>query len=156
MNNKRITEVDVFGNFLKSKGLSSTKQRNFILREVFRNHGHFEAEDIVDALKRRKSRVSRATVYRTLTHLEECNLIRTVDLGHGHSHYEHTLGHTHHEHLYCEQCGKIVEFSDTILEEQINRIAESNRFYLTNHTVQMFGICYTCRTKKAGKVRQRN
>ncbi len=153
MGNKIETEADIFGNFLKSKGLSSTKQRNYILREVFRNHDHFEAEDIVDALKKRKSRVGRATVYRTLSHLEECGLIRRVDLGHGHSHYEHTLGHTHHEHLYCERCGKIVEFTDTILEKRILRIAEKNLFALTNHTVQMFGVCEDCRAGKSGKSR---
>ena len=143
-NDLKQSEIDIFENFLRMKGLSSTRQRKLILKEVFRNHDHFEADDIVDTLKRRKLRVSRATVYRTLAHLEECSLIRKVDLGHGHSHYEHTLGHEHHEHLYCKKCGKIIEFSDSILENRIMNIAKSKDFTVLDHTVQIFGICGKC------------
>ena len=144
MKKRSNQEIEIFSNFLKHKGLSVTKQRSLILDQVFRNHNHFEAEEIVEALKKRELRVSRATVYRTLTHLEDCNLIRKVDLGHGHSHYEHILGHEHHEHLYCEKCGKIIEFTDPILENRIKKISESNRFKLASHTVQIFGICKEC------------
>lgn len=140
-------EVEIFSKFLKDKGLSITTQRRLILDQVFKDHNHFEAEEIVGALKKRKLRVSRATVYRALAHLEDCNLIRKVDLGHGHSHYEHILGHKHHEHLYCEKCGKLLEFSDPTLEGRINRIAESNRFTITSHKVQIFGICGKCSKK---------
>ncbi len=141
---KNQNEIDVFENFLKMKGLSSTRQRKLVLSEVFRNHDHFEADDIVDALKKRKLRVSRATVYRSLAYLEECSLIRKIDLGHGHSHYEHTLGHEHHEHLYCKKCGKIIEFSDTILENRLMKIAKSKNFTVLDHAVQIFGICEKC------------
>lgn len=141
-------EIDIFRRFLKHKGLSVTKQRRLVLEEVFKNHNHFEAEEIVGLLRKRNLRVSRATVYRTLTHLENCNLIRKVDLGHGHSHYEHILGHEHHEHLYCEKCGKLLEFSDPILEGRIIDIAQSNRFTITSHTIQIFGLCERCGKKR--------
>lgn len=141
-------EIDIFRRFLKHKGLSVTKQRRLVLEEVFKNHNHFEAEEIVGLLRKRNLRVSRATVYRTLTHLENCNLIRKVDLGHGHSHYEHILGHEHHEHLYCEKCGKLLEFSDPVLEGRIIDIAQSNRFTITSHTIQIFGLCERCGKKR--------
>jgi Fur family ferric uptake transcriptional regulator len=145
---KNSKEAEIFSGFLKSKGLSFTKQRRLVLEEVFRNHNHFEAEEIVELLRKKNQHVSRATVYRTLTHLEDCSLIGKVDLGHGHSHYEHILGHEHHEHLYCEKCGKLLEFSDSLLERRIVRIAESNRFTITSHTVQIFGICNKCGKKE--------
>ena len=78
-NRKNGTEVEMFSDFLKKKGLSVTKQRRLVLDQVFKNHNHFEAEEIVVLLRKRNLRVSRATVYRTLTHLEDCNLIRKVD-----------------------------------------------------------------------------
>lgn len=152
--NTKVKEQHVFSEYLKSKGLSHTKPRQLILEEVFRNHEHFEAEDIVDALKKRNLRVSRATVYRTLTYLEECDLIRKVDLGHSHLHYEHTLGHNHHEHLYCVKCGKIIEVTDTILENRIGTIADHYNFAVSYHGVQIFGICKLCQvksTKSSGK-----
>lgn len=145
---KNNKEIKIFSKFLKHKGLSVTKQRKLVLTQVFRNHNHFEADEIVEMLRKKDLRVSRATVYRTLAHLEECNLIRKVDLGHGHSHYEHILGHEHHEHLYCEKCGKIIEFADSILENRIKKISKSNRFKLASHTVQIFGICKDCNIKR--------
>ncbi len=144
MNRDRLSEREIFSNFLKTKGLSSTRQRKTILDEVFRNHNHFEADDIVEALRKKNSRVSRATVYRTLAHLESCKLIRKVDLGHGHSHFEHTFGHRHHEHLYCNNCGNLMEFNDPALEDRIEKIAASHGFTITNHAVQIFGICKKC------------
>jgi Fur family ferric uptake transcriptional regulator len=145
---KNNNEIEIFKMFLKQKGLTLTVQRKLVLDQVFRNHDHFEAEEIVEALKKRNLRVSRATVYRTLAHLEECDLIRKVDLRHGHSHYEHILGHEHHEHLYCEKCGKLLEFSDHILEDRIKNIAELNKYSITSHTIQIFGICKDCNKKR--------
>ena len=137
----------LFKQFLKERGLSFTRQRKVILEQIFRDHDHFEAEEIVGALRNRKIRVSRATVYRTLSCLENCNLIRRIDLGHGHSHFEHTLGHTHHEHLYCKKCGKIIEFTDAALEERIGTISKLNHFVVLTHTVQIFGLCKDCNIK---------
>jgi Fur family ferric uptake transcriptional regulator len=145
---KNNKEIEIFNRFLKHRGLSVTRQRRLVLDQVFKNHDHFEAEEIVEMLRKRNRRVSRATVYRTLAHLEDCSLIRRVDLGHGHSHYEHILGHEHHEHIYCEKCGNLLEFSDPTLERRINNIAESNKFTITSHTVQIFGICKDCNKKR--------
>lgn len=148
MGKNNSTESEIFLKFLKENGLSYTRPRKRILEQIFMNHDHFDAEDIVEALRKRNSRVSRATVYRTLVHLEDCSLIRRVDLGHEHSHFEHTLGHKHHEHLYCKKCGNVIEFTDSILENRINKISELNRFNVINHTVQIFGICENCRKKR--------
>ncbi len=142
------TENILFKNFLKRKGLTLTKQRDLVLTQVFKNHTHFEADEIVDTLRKNNSRVSRATVYRTLAHLNECGLIRKIDLGHGHSHFEHILGHQHHEHLYCEKCENIIEFSDPTLEERINEISRDHNFTITNHAVMLFGKCNKCNKKK--------
>ncbi|MBN1983362.1 MAG: transcriptional repressor [Chitinivibrionales bacterium] len=145
MKQKPLHEAQrLFSQFLKTKGLSATQQRQSICEQVYRNHDHFEAEDIAEALKKRHMRVSRATVYRTLTYLERCRLIRKVDLGHGHFHYEHIVGHTHHEHLYCQQCGRVIEVCDTTLEERIAAIADMHGFTIDSHAVQMFGTCSQC------------
>ncbi len=141
-------ENEIFYQFLKNRGLSFTRPRKLILEQIYRDHDHFDVEEVVEALRKRKSRVSRATVYRTLVHLEDCNLIRRVDLGHGHSHFEHTFGHKHHEHLYCKKCGRIIEFVDPDLEERINKISVLNNFAIINHTVQIFGICKKCQKLK--------
>lgn len=140
-----LSELDIFGRFLKAKGLSLTSQRKGVLFEVFKIHEHFEAEDLVDHLRNKKHRISRATVYRTLSHLEDCGLIRRIDLEHGHAHYEHVLGHKHHEHLYCEKCGRIVEFENPELEGLIRKIAKENSFLERTHKIKIFGLCARCK-----------
>ena len=135
---------ELFQHFLEEKGLSFTRQRKFIVEQVIKDQNHFKADDVVEALQNGSSKVSRATVYRTLSYLEECGIIRRVDLGTGYSHFEHTLGHSHHEHLYCRKCGKIIEFFDADLEERLNTIANANHFRAATHAVLIFGVCQQC------------
>ena len=147
MNSHQLNEKRIFSQFLYNNGLLFTNQRKVILEQVYKNHSHFDIEEIVQQLSNYKIRVSRATIYRTLAHLEECKLIRKIDLGHGHAHYEHTIGHQHHEHLYCEQCGKIIEFDDQKIENSINDLCSQFKFTLQHHTLQIFGICNACSPK---------
>ena len=144
MKENNNTEIEIFCKFLKKRGFSFTRQRKMILEQVFKNHKHFEAKNIGEALLKRKLQVSRATVYRTLAHLENCGLIKKMDLRHGHSHFEHTHGHKHHEHICCEKCGKVIEFSDLHIEKKIAEILKKYDFNITNHSIQIFSICKNC------------
>lgn len=138
-------ELKVFGEFLRKRGLSLTKQRKSILAAVFERHDHFDAEDVAAKLRACKPAVGRATVYRTLSHMEECGLIQKLDLGHGHRHFEHILGHKHHEHLYCEECGMVTEFTNDAIEELIRNVSLENGYVLRSHAVVMTGQCQKCR-----------
>ncbi|MBW2610289.1 MAG: transcriptional repressor [Deltaproteobacteria bacterium] len=138
------TELEIFLGFLNKRGKSLTNQRKLVIEQIFRVHKHLEADDIVQALRKKNQRVARATVYRTIKLLEDCGLIKKVDLGSDYTYYEHTHGHLHHEHICCEQCGMVEEFTDPVLEERIRRVAKDNNFKLTDHSVQIFGICQNC------------
>ncbi|MFP4163627.1 MAG: Fur family transcriptional regulator [Chitinispirillaceae bacterium] len=133
-----------FRNYLRSRGLSFTPQRKFIFDYLSSNTSHFGAEELITALRQHRINVSRATVYRTLGHLEEAGFIRKIELDQNHTHWEYVDGCSHHEHLVCEKCGRIEEFTDPQMEHRINAVAEQNRFTITRHTVQIFGICGGC------------
>ena len=105
-------EEKMFRQFLDGDGLKFTPERRLILQEVFRNHRHFEADDIVIGLRNRGSRVSRASIYRTLHLLVGSGLLINVYSAEKHGHYEHTFGHDHHDHLICTECGRMIEISD--------------------------------------------
>lgn len=136
--------VGRFRDYLRGKGYSVTPQRERVLREIARMGDHFDAEELVAKLRRRREPVSRATVYRTIQHLEQSGIIRKVDLDEAHAHYENTVGTRHHEHLICRRCGRITEVTDTALERRIQHIAERNGFALEKHTVQLIGLCDEC------------
>ena len=134
-----------FGKYLRSRGLKFTPQRKLILKKVFTTHDHFEADDLIMAFKKEGRGLSRATVYRTLPLLVESGLIREVQLGENHAHYEHTLGHEHHDHLICVKCGHVVEFCDHSIEMLQNTVCEKHGFQPHSHNLEIKGYCSRCR-----------
>ena len=137
--------IETFAKYLNSKNLKLTKERKAVLQEIFLQQGHLEAEDLLHSLRRKKKRASRATIYRTLELLVDSGMVRKVDFGHGHSHYEHVLGHTHHEHMICLKCGKVIEFSDKKIDRSLKKLCENSGFEQTSHCFQIFGYCKDCR-----------
>jgi Fur family ferric uptake transcriptional regulator len=138
-------EERIFRNFLTSRDLKFTPERYIILKEVFQRHDHFEAEDLLSSIKKKGRRASRATIYRTLELLVQCGLLEVVDLGGNSHHYEHVLGHQHHDHLVCEKCGRIIEFTHRQLEKLKEKVCHEMDFDGRFHTLKIFGICGRCR-----------
>ena len=142
---KLTMQIENFVKYLGTRKLRFTQERKTILQEMFRNPGHLEAEDLLYSLRRKKKLTSRATVYRTLELLVDSGLVRKVDLGHGHSHYELMVDHTHHEHMICLKCGKVIEFSDKEMEGDLNKLCKKSGFEHTSHRFEIFGHCDKCR-----------
>jgi len=142
---------EAFRIYLRQHALRFTPQRRAVLEEVYATHRHFDAEELFERLRAKQRNVSRATVYRTLSHLVECNLIKEVLRCRGRAQYEHTLGHSHHDHLLCVECGKVIEFHDPTIEESQRRICEAFRFEPIEHRLGIRGICWACQKKKKGR-----
>ena len=103
--------------FIRSKGLRRTGQRDAILKVVFSKDDHFTADELFERVRRANPDTSRATVYRTLGLLVEAGLLREIDLGDGHKHYDpNFLEKPAHNHLVCIECGRVVEFEDSHIE----------------------------------------
>jgi Fur family ferric uptake transcriptional regulator len=146
-------EVAIFQEFLKTRGLKLTSQRNIISRKVFGTHKHFSAEELLEDLRREKRPISKATVYRTLALLEEANLLNSIDFQRGYKFYEHThiIGHEHHEHIVCVECFKVIEFTDPELETFHDRIARRLGFRVISHTYKIYGVCAACAARGKGQ-----
>jgi len=87
-----------------------------------------------------------ATVYRTLTLLEEGNIVSSISFGVHGKKYEFGLGE-HHDHLVCMECGAIEEFLDDTIEKQQELIAQAHNFKMTGHIMKITGICEACQAK---------
>ena len=62
-----MNEVEkIFRDYLQTKELKFTPERQIILNHVFECHGHFEAEELLIDMRKNNKRVSKATIYRTL------------------------------------------------------------------------------------------
>lgn len=138
------TPIDEVEKHLHDKGLRRTAARRKILEAVFEGHGHFTAEDLLDRMRTVGVRVSRASVYRTLSLLVEGGWVETREFRRGQLMYECMLGHRHHDHLICTGCGKIVEFENDEIERLQAETARLHGFSLDQHSLRLFGRCAAC------------
>lgn len=98
---------------IAATGLRRTKQREIIVEAAFATDDHFNADELLDKARKLDRTVSRATVYRTLQLLVECDLLRIVDLGRDQTYYDpNFLDKPQHNHLICLDCDRVVEFED--------------------------------------------
>ncbi len=134
-----------FEAFLRQRSLKLTAQRRRVLERAFATHEHFSAEQLFAWLAQVPGpKVSRATVYRTLSLLQEGAFIAALDVGRGELFYEHVLGHRHHDHMICLDCGKIEEFHDERIENVQRGVCEQRGFELVSHTHRLLGYCRSC------------
>ncbi len=137
-------EEQLFKEYLASRGLKYTPERQTIFRRAFATHKHFEAEDLLLSLRQNHQRVSKATIYRTLALLVKSGHLREVIFGEKHSHYEHVHLNEHHDHMLCSGCGKIIEFVDEALERQQDEVCVRHKFKPESHRMQIHGLCENC------------
>ncbi|MDP6407870.1 MAG: Fur family transcriptional regulator [Planctomycetota bacterium] len=134
-----------FESYLRSRSLKLTPQRWRIFERAFATHKHFSAEQLYAWMAEEEGpKVSRATVYRTLSLLEEGGFIESLDTGGGEIVYEHVLGHGHHDHLICTDCGRICEFREPRIEKLQREVARSQGFTLESHSLRLMGRCASC------------
>jgi Fur family ferric uptake transcriptional regulator len=139
--------VDLFRKYLRSRGLHITKARELIAKEAFQTPGHFDASTLWAKL--RDERIAAATIYRTLELLTQAGLVRKL-LFNDQACYEANLGRPHHEHLVCQGCARVVEFSDPLLEERLAEIVETHGFRPHSHQVMISGLCPACQHQTSG------
>lgn len=135
---------NIFREYLRDRGLKFTSERRYLLKEVLGNDSHFEAEQLLIALRQSGQRVAKATVYRTLPLLVNCGIVRQVQFGDKLTRYEHTFGHDPHDHMVCRRCRRIIEFDSTDVAQLRSRIASQYRFHAVGHRLQIMGLCWDC------------
>lgn len=135
--------VEKFREFLELRKLKVTSERLALVADVFEKHEHFDADELVARLRTKKLNVSRSTVYRTLTLLVEARMLRELRFG-DRTVYEHDYGYPHHEHLYCEECGTVLEFVSEELLRLKDEVCRQFQFRPSHHKFVIHGVCGKC------------
>ena len=126
---------------LRKVGLKVTLPRMKILEILEKSsEPHLSAEDIYRILLESEEEIGLATIYRVLTQFEGAGLVIRHHFEGGQAVFELERG-KHHDHLICIKCGKIVEFVNSAIEEQQQKIAEKEGFTITDHSLIIYGEC---------------
>jgi Fur family ferric uptake transcriptional regulator len=141
--------LEQFKTIIKENNLKFTAQREAILQTLYDHQEHFTSEHLYMLVKQKNPElnIGIATVYRTLALLEENGLVSSISLGMQGKKFE-IANKPHHDHLICIKCGKIVEFENEQIEKLQTQIASSNGFVLTNHLMQLYGVCQECQESR--------
>lgn len=135
-------KLEQFHEFIRERGLKSTRQRDDIAAWFFAARGHRSAGEIYNEVKAINASIGFSTVYRTMKLLCEAGLVAERHFGDGDALYENVSAH--HDHVICNSCGKIVEFENDEIEKLQRRVAEQCGFVLESHKMELYGVCPDC------------
>jgi Fur family ferric uptake transcriptional regulator len=120
------------------RGLKMTGQRRVIARVLSEASDHPDVEELYRRAATLDSRISIATVYRTVRLFEEEGILERRDFGGGRARYEPSE-HGHHYHLIDVGSGKVIEFQDAEHEALMRTIAERLGFEIVSLRLELFG-----------------
>ena len=150
-----VTPEERFDDYLQSRGMRHTEQRRTLLKVVFAEHEHFDADQLLERLpaKGDLGYVSRPTVYRTLTEFVDAGLLRKFELD-GRSVYEHDYGYPKHDHFYCTKCESLIEFQSDEILRLASEVSQEHKFQAKSHRLIIQGVCEKCRKSRRRKKRK--
>jgi Fur family transcriptional regulator, ferric uptake regulator len=140
----------IFRRYLHGEKLKFTPERAMILDAVLRKEGLFEAEQLAMDLKQLGHRVSRATVYRTLSHLQDAGILKQVFFDNKQSYYEVIAGRQTYDYLICVATGRVVEFNSDKLRALRDEICKQHGFDPLSHQFHIFGLSPEGKRDKSG------
>ena len=129
----------------KQKGVRLTDQRKVIAKvlseskEVYGSKDHPDVDELYNRVSEIDSKISIATVYRTVKLFEEAGIVAKHDFKGGKARYEQ-LSESHHDHLIDIKTGEIIEFVDDEIEKLQKKVAEKYGYELVDHKLELYGI----------------
>ena len=131
----------IFEEFLLNNGSRKTSERFYVVDELYALDRHIDVDNLYLIMKNKDYSISRATIYNTLDLLVTCGLAVKHQFGDKSALYEQALTYKHHDHLVCNQCHKIKEFSDPKIGEIKETIGLNLDVKITNHSLVFYGDC---------------
>jgi len=131
---------------LSKGGFRITRARRSIIEVLINSSLPLSAEEIIDALLRKKILANKTTVYRELTFLKDRAIVQEIQFLHERvKRYEVVFG-SHHHHLICMECKRVEDVElEGELEKYEREIMRSRGFKVLNHTLEFMGLCEDCR-----------
>ncbi|MCB9100431.1 MAG: transcriptional repressor [Anaerolineales bacterium] len=138
-----MSKIVNLANSLKKAGFKMTPARLAVI-EVLENHPeHLSHNQILEEGQKVYTKLSRATVYRTMELLVELKLVRPLYLNDPTQRFVSASGG--HHHLVCTNCDTTIEFDHCTADQLAKELAEKFDFQILNHLLEFQGVCAKCR-----------
>ncbi|MDB4846849.1 transcriptional repressor [Candidatus Pelagibacter sp.] len=122
-----------------TKGVKLTDQRKIIAKVMTDSNDHPDVDELYNRVSKIDSKISIATVYRTVKLFEESGIVTKHDFKGGKARYEQLM-ESHHDHLIDIKTGEIIEFVDDEIEKLQNKVAEKYGYDLVDHKLELYGV----------------
>ena len=122
-----------------AKGVKLTDQRKTIAKIMSDSQDHPDVDELYKRASIIDSKISIATVYRTVKLFEEAGIVAKHDFKGGKARYEE-LNEGHHDHLIDIKTGEIIEFVDEEIEKLQQKVADKYGYKLVDHKLELYGI----------------
>ena len=123
----------------KNIGVKLTDQRKIIAKVMSESNDHPNVDELYNRVSKIDSKISIATVYRTVKLFEESGILAKHDFKGGKARYEE-LNEGHHDHLIDIKSGEIIEFVDNEIEELQKKVAKKYGYKLVDHKLELYGV----------------
>ena len=137
-------ELQVLRDHLVRMRLKRTEQRETILEVFLQSKRHLTVEELHNLVKYRDPSIGLTTIYRTMKLFCDCNLARANHFDEGRVRYEQQYKTAHHDHMICTKCGEAIEFVNPQIEKLQEKVARQFGFLMTNHRMEIYGLCQKC------------
>ena len=134
-----MTMKDSIEQKCKDKGVKLTDQRKIIAKVMSESDDHPDVDELYKRVSKIESKISIATVYRTVKLFEEYGILTKHEFKGGKARYEE-LSESHHDHLIDVKTGEIIEFVDDEIEKLQKKVAEKYGYELVDHKLELYGI----------------
>ena len=121
------------------KGVKLTEQRKIIAKVMSESNDHPNVDELYNRVSKVDSKISIATVYRTVKLFEESGILAKHEFKGDKARYEE-LNEGHHDHLIDIKSGEIIEFVDEEIEKLQKKVAEKYGYKLVDHKLELYGI----------------
>jgi Fur family ferric uptake transcriptional regulator len=121
------------------KGVKLTEQRKIIAKVMSESNDHPNVDELYNRVSKVDSKISIATVYRTVKLFEESGILAKHEFKGDKARYEE-LNEGHHDHLIDIKSGEIIEFVDEEIEKLQKKVAEKYGYDLVDHKLELYGV----------------
>ena len=129
---------------LTDRKVSITNPRILVLEELLGTKNPITVDELLSKLE---NKVAKSTLYRVLNDLKNINILNEFSTPDNQTVVELVLeDHTHHHHLFCSDCGEIIDVEmakefENKLSKEIKRIEKEFNFIIEDHRLELFGKC---------------